>query len=79
MNLRSKYNQMINYLEINEKKKPARGRDDIAGGSGSAQSLLLGVVQAVAKVAHPFASLASSPHFGGVLLGVIRDVPTQAP
>ena len=37
-NSQSEYNQMINYLEINEKKKPARS-EDVAGSSGSAQSL----------------------------------------
>ena len=69
---------MINYLEINEKKKPARGRDDIAGGSGSAQSLLLGAVQAVPKRAYPLASLASTLHFFRVLLCVVRDVSMLA-
>ena len=73
-NPQSEYNQMINYLEINEKKKPARGRDDVAGGSRSAQSFLLGAVQAVSKRTHPLASLASTLHFFRVFFGVVRDV-----
>src|SRR3989344_3967967 len=76
-NSQSEYNQMINYLEINEKKKPARGRDDVAGGSRSAQSFLLGAVQAVSKRTHPLASLASTLHFFRVLLGVVRDVSAR--
>ena len=41
---------MINYLEINEKKKPARS-EDVAGSSGSAQSLWSSLVVGTPDIA----------------------------
>ncbi|OHA91555.1 MAG: hypothetical protein A2758_00350 [Candidatus Zambryskibacteria bacterium RIFCSPHIGHO2_01_FULL_49_18] len=58
---------MINYLEINEKKKPARS-EDIAGSSGSAQSLWSSFV-----VGTPDIAMADSVAPGQVVSFLLRE------